>query len=157
MNTNIIDRKKVIKLLTFMSESMIKRSEFTDLFKSDEYSIIYDSENIEDINNGYFFEGVSNGFISEILAVLFGVNCEVTGDIEKLYSCPCCGYRTLSEIYDSSKGTGYDICPYCGWEDIGRVEPDKRYSINGGSMNDYRNKIKTNSNRYYIFKWLKDD
>ena len=38
------------------------------------------------------------------------------GKIDAMYSCPCCGYRTLPEQGD------YDLCPVCWWEDDG-VEP----------------------------------
>ena len=35
------------------------------------------------------------------------------------YTCPCCGYRTLTE------GPGaYDLCPVCFWEDDGMHEDD---------------------------------
>lgn len=35
-----------------------------------------------------------------------------------LYTCPCCGYPTLSE-----RG-GYDICEICFWEDDGQDDPN---------------------------------
>ena len=31
----------------------------------------------------------------------------------ELYTCPCCGYKTLEEC---SPGT-FEICPICFWED----------------------------------------
>ena len=37
---------------------------------------------------------------------------------EDLYSCPCCGHRTLTE-----RG-GYEICAECGWEDDGQDDHD---------------------------------
>ena len=36
------------------------------------------------------------------------------------YSCPCCLYKTLSEI------GGYEICPVCFWEDDGVEDPEER-------------------------------
>lgn len=33
--------------------------------------------------------------------------------VVRAYSCPCCGYPTLSEP------AGYEICDVCGWEDDG--------------------------------------
>ena len=62
---------------------------------------------------------------------------------EKFYPCPCCGYRTLTEKYDPEKGTGYDICPYCGWEDDGTAEDGAYSSANRGRMTDYRKRIRS--------------
>lgn len=36
---------------------------------------------------------------------------------DKRYTCPCCGYPTLTE-----RG-GYEICELCGWEDDGQDDP----------------------------------
>jgi len=42
-----------------------------------------------------------------------------------LYTCPCCGHRTLTE------GPGdYDLCPVCSWEDDG-MHADDAASMNG--------------------------
>ncbi|WP_338420792.1 CPCC family cysteine-rich protein [Morganella morganii] len=40
--------------------------------------------------------------------------------IEDLYSCPCCGNKTISELGN------YEICSICGWEDdpVQSSEPD---------------------------------
>jgi hypothetical protein len=32
--------------------------------------------------------------------------------------CPCCGYRTLSEL------GGFDLCAVCYWEDDGQTDAD---------------------------------
>ncbi|MDE7476958.1 MAG: hypothetical protein K2M91_03250, partial [Lachnospiraceae bacterium] len=95
-------------------------------------------------------EGVSNGYLTQFFRTIIGCDIEVCGEVEKRYSCPCCGYKTLDEIYDSSKGTGYDICPYCNWEDDGTTDISAQTSINHGSIQDYRDKIKNNPNKYYI-------
>lgn len=99
--------------------------------------------------------GISNGFLSELICTLTGYKVEVYGEVEKLYPCPCCGYRTLTERYDSKEGTGYDICPYCNWEDDGTVVIDVARSINKGSILDYRERLRRETNKYYIEKWLK--
>jgi hypothetical protein len=55
-----------------------------------------------------------------------------------LYSCPCCGYPTLSE-----RG-GYEICDLCWWEDDGQDDhdadvfrggPNKHYSLSAARTN----------------------
>ena len=46
------------------------------------------------------------------------------GEREDLFPCPCCGLRTLTERFHPMEGTGYDICPYCNWEDDGTTEED---------------------------------
>lgn len=65
------------------------------------------------------------------------------GERDGLYPCPCCGLRTLTERFDPMEGTGYDICPYCKWEDDGTTEKDADAykSINRGSMSDYRKRL----------------
>jgi hypothetical protein len=42
---------------------------------------------------------------------------------QKLRTCPCCGYRTLT----SSPGS-YELCPICFWEDDGIQFADPDYS-----------------------------
>ncbi len=43
----------------------------------------------------------------------------ITSGPERIYyTCPCCGYPTLSE-----RG-GYEICVLCGWEDEGFDDPE---------------------------------
>lgn len=99
--------------------------------------------------------GVSNGFLSEVIHTITGYNVEVCGEVEELFTCPCCGYKTLTERYDSQEGTGYDICPYCNWEDDGTTDIYSYRSINKGSILDYWKRIRENPNRYYMDKWLK--
>jgi len=48
---------------------------------------------------------------------------------KNLFTCPCCGYKTLKE-----KPPGiYEICRVCGWEDD-HVDPDYEGGANGGSL-----------------------
>lgn len=103
----------------------------------------------------YELIGCSNGFLTEFYLTLTGEKVEVIGETQKLFSCPCCGFQTLSEIYDVQKGTGYDICRYCQWEDDGTVDVNKSSSVNQGSISDYRQHILENSNFFYKGKWLK--
>ncbi|WP_343224491.1 CPCC family cysteine-rich protein [Paenibacillus sp. ACRRX] len=74
--------------------------------------------------------------------------------MEELFSCPCCGFKTLTELYDRIEGTGYEICPYCNWQDDGTSDINSYRSINKGSIVDYRNELRINSNKYYTNKWL---
>lgn len=99
--------------------------------------------------------GTSNGFLSEVIHAITGCEVEVHGEVEERFPCPCCGFKTLTERFNPKEGTGYDICPYCNWEDDGTVNIESYRSINRGSILDYRNKIDANPNRYYINKWLK--
>ncbi len=142
-----ISRKSAIKLLSAIrkvSEANI------DLKQYFEYNFLEKTETELDIE----VQGVSNGFLSEILGMIIGQNIEVYGDVERLFPCPCCGLRTLTEEYNLDKGTGYDICPYCNWEDDGTTDVNVYTSINRGSITDYRNRIKENYNKYYINKWF---
>ena len=69
------------------------------------------------------------------------------------YTCPCCGYPTLSE-----RG-GYEICRLCDWEDDGQDDPDadkvyggpnKGYSLTAARENFRKHLIMyaVNDNRY---------
>lgn len=98
--------------------------------------------------------GCSNGFLSEFYYSLIGMKVEVIGKVEELLTCPCCGFKTLSELYDVNIGTGYDICRYCQWEDDGTSDPEINSSVNNGSMIEYRKRIEKNKNFYYKNKWL---
>ncbi len=100
--------------------------------------------------------GVSNGFLSEVIQTITGYKVEVYGEVENLFPCPCCGFKTLTERFDLKEGTGYDICPYCGWEDDGTTDIEPYRSLNRGRILDYRNKINNNANKYYLNKWLKE-
>lgn len=100
--------------------------------------------------------GVSNGFLTEVICTITGLNVEVYGEVEDLMPCPCCGFKTLTERFDPKNGTGYDICPYCNWEDDGTTDINEYRSINRGRMVDYRNRISENTNRYYLNKWLRE-
>lgn len=121
-------------------------------------SLDYETQNLEtEIFDKIKYEliGCSNGFLTEFYLTLTGEKVEVIGETQKLFSCPCCGFQTLSEIYDVQKGTGYDICRYCQWEDDGTVDVNKSSSVNQGSISDYRQHILENSNFFYKGKWLK--
>lgn len=74
--------------------------------------------NEEDINPDINFIGISNGFLSELIRTITGYEIEIYGEVEELYPCPCCGFRTLTESFNPKEGTGYDICLYCKWEDV---------------------------------------
>ena len=52
---------------------------------------------------------------------------------ENLFTCPCCGYKTLNE---KPPGT-YQICNVCWWEDDA-VDPDYVGGANDESMRTYQ-------------------
>ena len=64
------------------------------------------------------YKGVRNEYLSKRVSAILGSNHEVEGLLEKLYSCPCCEFKTLPR-----KGE-YDICPVCLWEDDGSTNPN---------------------------------
>lgn len=135
-------RNEVALLIDFIRKTIANNDEISSLLKFDndyEYSdLIY---------------GVSNEYLSEFIETLLGYKVKIVGDVEKLYKCPCCGYNTLTEIYNSEEGTGYDICPLCGWEDDGTTDIDEYRSINRGAIKDYRKKLFSHD---VTNKWLKN-
>jgi len=46
------------------------------------------------------------------------------------YTCPCCGYKTLS----SADRGSYQICPICFWEDDGAQFDDPDYDTGANPM-----------------------
>jgi len=148
---NRISRKNVFKLFESMRNILVKEVDLSGYFEEDISSINMEQNEVE-----VDLQGVSNGFLAEMVHAILGYQVEVIGEVEELFSCPCCGFKTLTELFDISEGTGYDICPYCKWEDDGTTDITSYRSINHGSIEDYRKKIHTNFNRYYIDKWLKE-
>lgn len=147
---NTISRDNAIKLISEIRDVIEREVELSKYYGS-----AFLESNEEKTELEIEIQGVSNGFLSEILCAITGYDIEVCGEVEKLFPCPCCGLRTLTEIYNLSEGTGYDICPYCNWEDDGTTDIKVYRSINRGSIEDYRNKIQKNHNKYYINKWFK--
>lgn len=147
---NTISREKAIKLISEIRDVVEKEMEISKYFGSD-----FLESNEEKIELETGIQGVSNGFLSEILCAITGYDIEVCGEVKKLFACPCCGLRTLTEIYNPIEGTGYEICPYCNWEDDGTTDTKIYRSINKGSIEDYRNNMQTKFNKFYIDKWLK--
>lgn len=145
-----IDRNKVLELIAecrmnFSDEdSLLELVEHKEISKENIFDAIYQE-----------YKGVSNGFLSELHESITGKRYEVVGNIETLFVCICCGYKTLSEKYDESEGTGYDICSYCNWENDGTVDISKLSGVNKGSISDYHEKIEANKNFFYKEKWLK--
>jgi len=146
---NNISREKALELIGEV-RSFVEKMDLAKCFDKNALSNIIEHSDLE-----MDFQGVSNGFLSEIVHAVTGYDIEVIGEVDVLFSCPCCGYKTLTELHDTIKGTGYDICPYCRWEDDGTVDINSYRAINQGSIQDYRYKICTNPNKYYISKWFK--
>lgn len=144
-----ISRENAIKLISDIRKVNEKEIDLKNYFGDD-----FLENNMEETDLDIEVQGVSNGFLSEILCMVIGQNIEIYGDVEKLFPCPCCGLRTLTEEYNLDEGTGYDICPYCNWEDDGTTDINVYRSINRGSIEDYRNRIQANYNKYYINKWF---
>lgn len=144
-----ISRENAIKLI-----GDIRKVSETDIDLKKYFDVTFFENNMEQTELDIEVQGISNGFLSEILCMITGQNIEIYGDVERLFPCPCCGLRTLTEEYNLDEGTGYDICPYCNWEDDGTTDINAYRSINRGSIADYRNRIRENYNKYYINKWF---
>lgn len=104
-----------------------------------------------------YYAGVSNGYLSEIYEALTGTRVEVVGEVVELLPCPCCHLKTLHELFNADAGTGYDICPYCGWEDDGTSDPSTRSGANSGSMEDYLAKVESDPNYFFRARWYVDE
>ncbi|MFY7991747.1 MAG: CPCC family cysteine-rich protein [Bacteriovoracaceae bacterium] len=62
------------------------------------------------------------------------------GNNEECYSCPCCGFLTLSEETHET----FEICPVCHWEedDVQFNNPDFRGGANQESLNEAKENYK---------------
>lgn len=119
-----ISRKDVVKILDFIRKSLNDNKELK--------SVINIDMNFEGQDLIY---GMSNEYLSDLIETITGNKVRVVGQVEELFGCPCCGYKTLSEPYNIEKGTGYAICPFCGWEDDGTTDINEYKAINQGSIN----------------------
>ena len=102
------------------------------------------------------YKGVTNGFLIDVVEMIGNERVEVIGEVDNLFACPCCLNKTLTELYDSVQGTGYDICIFCSWEDDGTSEITAYSSVNRGSLADYRENLRINTNYYSRDKWVRD-
>lgn len=80
----------------------------------------------------FSYYGVKNSYLSKKCSKITGMDIEVTGKVEGLELCPCCGYRTIK------KRGYYEICPVCYWEDDGIDNINRYSSPNHMSIHDYR-------------------
>lgn len=76
------------------------------------------------------FIGVINSYLETRLAEI-GRHENVTGDVELLRPCVCCGYHTLSQM-------GWGVCPVCFWEEDGVLEMDSVSGANHMSLREAR-------------------
>jgi len=67
-------------------------------------------------------------------------------------ACACCGFSTLP------KGSIFEICPLCGWQDDGvqNDNPDYSGGANSLSLNDYRRTWLTEHKRKLVSGETKD-
>lgn len=138
-----LKREEVARLIDYIRNIISENNELNSVVRID---------NEYEINDLVY--GISNEYLSSLIETITGCKVEVIGEVEELYKCPCCGYNTLTEVFNSDEGTGYDICPFCGWEDDGTTDINEYRSINRGSISDYRKKIKANN---ITNKWYKKD
>lgn len=147
MNQNRLTREKAYEMIRKIQER-VSQIDFIQYMDGD----LSEEEETEPVPE---LSGISNGFLAELIHLFTGYEVEVYGEVEVRYPCPCCGFRTLTESYDPEEGTGYEVCPYCKWEDDGTVDIEAYRSINRGSISDYRKRMQRESNRYYIEKWMR--
>ena len=150
-----MQRREVFELLARIRLSTVEKDVIAD-FLEDWSQDSEDPEYALPLALSDFYDGVQNGYLSEIYELLTGTRVEVVGEVSALFACPCCSMRTLSERYDSELGTGYDICRYCGWEDDGTSEPNVLSGANGGSISEYRERIRLEFNFYNRNRWVHD-
>lgn len=143
----------ILSYLELIDLGDIKREEILMELKGDLFEQTKDY-NLPKYNLGIFeylkneFKGVINSYIELQINNLLNKNVVVIGEVDDLYSCPCCNYKTLDRIGE------YDICKVCYWEDDGIRELDRYSSVNHMSLSEaienYR-KIGVISDRFLQF------
>lgn len=141
-----ISRQEAIRLVSRAREAACEPSVLQELLNDYGVATVFDA-----LLEAY--AGVSNGFLTQVCEAITGQTLEVTGTFEPRLPCPCCKRRTLTELFDSELGTGYDVCDYCRWEDDGTTDARTRSSANRGSMEEYRDRIRSEQNYYAREKW----
>jgi len=145
MDTTIINRQEAIKILSKADFNMLTQKQrkeilldwwsidesdifFWELSESLRKELLQSEEPLYEINNSryddlvliglrYGYIGVKNEYLSQRLTTTYNTRIIVEGDVEVLFACPCCHYKTLEE-----RG-GYFICKVCWWEDNGGNDP----------------------------------
>lgn len=96
------------------------------------------------------FKGVTNSYLSDLMLEKGLELHTVTGTIEQLEPCPCCGYRTLTTIHE------YEICSLCNWEDTVPIDPEKYNPANQSSLNRAKEIFRKMENIMSLGKWARD-
>jgi hypothetical protein len=131
----VLRRKEAITLSSFLSffnlSSEERKTKIEDALAevslemddvAPEVSNYYARKSIE-----YKFGRFTNSYLQTFLSKQLGRTIEVKGKSRKLFSCLCCGYKTLDR-------SGWEICNVCYWEDDGVSELDEISSANHMSL-----------------------
>jgi len=70
------------------------------------------------------FAGYQNKYLEYFIKQNTGITIYVEGPAPALFTCKCCGYKTLTDEGE------YDICKVCFWEDDGLTDEGKHSSPN---------------------------
>jgi hypothetical protein len=81
--------------------------------------------------------GTVNAYLEQRLEQVGEPKTKVEGVVEQLFTCPCCGYRTLDGRGD------YDVCKVCYWEDDNTNDPACRSSPNHMTLGEARRRFAT--------------
>lgn len=142
-----IYRNQAITILAYQDllllESGKRESILIDIFsENDEYESIMDfsSPEYNEVILEYLktdYTGVNTSFLVARINELFHIGVEIIGIEEELFTCNCCGYKTLKLEGE------YEICKVCFWEDDGTDEAGKFSSANGLTLTEARNNFQT--------------
>lgn len=101
-----------------------------EIYTSNASETKYDPLIIEGLKKQYY--GVKSEYIRDLL-MKFGYDETIEGEVEELFSCPCCNYRSLPLHGE------YDICKVCFWEDDGTNELSIYSSVNKLTLTEGQN------------------
>lgn len=133
--------------------------EFPLLSNELQKEILLNEDSPDDVNNKKYdqlikvalcfdYRGVTNIYIAETMATMGLGQYKVYGDVEKLETCPCCGFQTLSSRGD------YEICKLCDWEDSGVEDPVIYSGPNHMTLGEARDMFNNRRNELPLIKWV---
>lgn len=148
---NFLVEKELVQLSKFQRKEILeewwsiddKDEEFILLPKLLQNEILEFDEPVDDVMDSkyepileialkYRYIGITNSYLEKKMGEILNQNIQVCGDVEILYSCPCCKYRTIKE-----RGQ-YEVCPVCHWEDDGNDDLTKYSSPNHMTLKEYK-------------------
>ena len=135
----IIDRKEAVTLSSYLQMLHLDDEKYRHLLESamaeSGKSITKEGQQNKHLRKyiEVMFSRYCNDYLEIFLKRHFNKDFTVEGSAMVLYTCPCCGYNTLS------RRSEYDICLVCFWEDDGDRDNTAYSAVNKMTLGEAKN------------------